>query len=1050
MSTATKPAPRYTAEDSPIYNPLDQLRGTIRKFVIIDGLLTAALFLLVWFWVGLAFDFGIFKLTGFDWVQDAPRWLRGFGLLTAIAIVGLIVALRVAVRLRTEFSYPSLALVLEKRFPNELGDRLITAVELADVKKQEKFGYSGEMIRHTIDAARERVAKLPVDTVFNWRRLKSRAGLFVVAGLVMLGLSFGLFAAITQSANPGTFANEFYDTSMIWTERNVFVQNTPWPRRAFIEVVDPNVAEYRIGKDAPPPVVRARASKWVVADRSNWAGWRPATWADMAKLYGSDAPALASVLPESAPNRVNMIAANPRLDEVETVVEPGSPVFAKLDEIAASSSMSRRFRKLVVPSEVNLVYSGMKTGGNITLTREPTGDYTGTVTGLKESITYTVRGEDFATQSQDITLVPPPMLTKLMRTEYKPAYEYYPAPVVNKQLDFGALKGLRQVFKDKEMSLTGDKSIFTVPAGTELEITGIADKKLKDVTILPKLGKVPGGDATAPKLIPIPPEGEKFTIQFRGPDAPVANTEFEVTMTDFDNVKSTKVVLIQVTEDKAPEVEIGVDVLRKAGNVYLCTPIARIPFLPESVIRDDKGLSKVEYEYTATKQESSSMLAQQGGMVAGVWASTPTFPDFGSLLGTIVRINRAEVLIKPETSTKRMVVQRFADDYASLPKDTIERLKQRLNNPLPEDGAIAVKSVKFQDPLTDSFELERALPSIRVIDSGDLQPRYRVDLNVVATDTNVETGPKSSRNVEPIRLLVIPEQDLLAEMSKEEDQLLTRLEDVLKKAEEAKRKMLESRSRMGAPSPPPDLFESVKVRILDLSQDLGKSKDILTTALTDYKRLEREAKVNQCNPRYIDRLQAETIRPIDRVLTTRFPEAERTVAEVQSVLNSNTKPSEAQFAAANAELDQLTRELKAIIEAIGEQLSIDKFRNQLQDLINKQREVTVGLKRIYDLYQIRQFLPSIATSPAITLNKGEKKAMKHAINWKVYDKDDLKVKIASTPGSEVTVPAEVVIPNDGVVNSVDYEITAGQQAGKFEVTLTPVVGEPVVVEVIVK
>ena len=1047
MTTATTPAPRSAPDDSPIYHPLDRLRGTIRKFVIVDGLLTAALFLLVWFWVGLAVDFGVFKLTGFDWVQDAPTWLRVAGLLAAVAVVAVIVALRVAVRLRTEFSYPSLALVLEKRFPNELGDRLITAVELADVKQQEKYGYSGEMIRHTIDAARERVGKLPVETVFNWRRLKNRAGVFVAAGLVMLGVSFGLFAAFgTGSTGPAAFANEFYDTAMIWTERNVFVQNTPWPRRAFIEVIEPVDLEHRIGKDAPPPAVKARAAKWVVVDRTNWAGWRPATWEDLPRVYGSGAPSLDAVVPPS----VALTSSNPRLDEVEAAAEPGSPVFAKLDEIAARPSMSRTFRKLVVPTDVTLSYTGLKTGGSISLTREPTGDFTGTVTGLKESVGYKVRGEDFATQPREITLVPPPMLTKLMRTEYKPAYEYYPAPVVNGQQDFGALKGLRQVFRDKDMSLTGDKSVFTVPAGTELDITGIADKKLKEVTILPKLGRVPGGDATAPKRIPVPVDGDKFTVAFRGPDAPTANTEFEVTMTDFDNVTASKGVLIQVTEDKAPEVEVGVDVLRKAGNVYLCTPIARVPFLPDSVVRDDKGLSKVEYEYTSTKQESASMLGQQGGMVAGVWASAPTFPDFGALLGTVVRVNRAEVLIKPETATKRMPVQRFADEYAGLPKDTLDRLRGKLNNPLPEDGAVVVKSVKFQDPTLDSFELERALPSIRVIDSGDLQPRYRVDLNVVATDTNVETGPKSSRNVEPIRLLIIPEQDLLAEMSKEEDQLLTRLEDVLKKAEEAKRKMQESRSRMAAPSPPADLFESVKVRVLDLTQDLGKSKDLLTTALTDYKRLEREARVNQCNPRYIDRLQAETIRPIDKVLTARFPEAERTIAEVQSVLNTNTKPSEAQLAAANAELDQLTRELKAIIDAIGEQLSIDKFRNQLQDLINKQREVTVGLKRIYDLYQIRQFLPSIAASPAVTLNKGEKKAMKHAINWKVYDKDDLKVKIAATPGSEVAVPAEVVIPNDGVVNSVDYEIAAGQKAGKFEVTLTPAVGEPVVVEVTVK
>ena len=53
-----------------------------------------------------------------------------------------------------EFSYPSLALVLEKRFPG-LGDRLITAVELADVRRAAAFGYSPELIQQTIAEARE-------------------------------------------------------------------------------------------------------------------------------------------------------------------------------------------------------------------------------------------------------------------------------------------------------------------------------------------------------------------------------------------------------------------------------------------------------------------------------------------------------------------------------------------------------------------------------------------------------------------------------------------------------------------------------------------------------------------------------------------------------------------------------------------------------------------------------------------------------------------------------------------------------------------------------
>ena len=48
------------------------------------------------------------------------------------------------------------------------------------------------------------------------------------------------------------------------------------------------------------------------------------------------------------------------------------------------------------------------------------------------------------------------------------------------------------------------------------------------------------------------------------------------------------------------------------------------------------------------------------------------------------------------------------------------------------------------------------------------KPIYRMDLNVQATDTNVdaEGGPKVTRNVEPIRLRIVSEGDLLTEISR--------------------------------------------------------------------------------------------------------------------------------------------------------------------------------------------------------------------------------------------------------------------------------------------
>ena len=84
-----------------------------------------------------------------------------------------------------EFNDRALALVLERKFHKQLGDRLITAVELADPKLSKKYGYSQAMVEKTILEAVETLERLPVASVFNWARLYS---LWLLVGLSTIGL----------------------------------------------------------------------------------------------------------------------------------------------------------------------------------------------------------------------------------------------------------------------------------------------------------------------------------------------------------------------------------------------------------------------------------------------------------------------------------------------------------------------------------------------------------------------------------------------------------------------------------------------------------------------------------------------------------------------------------------------------------------------------------------------------------------------------------------------------------------------------------------------
>ena len=57
--------------------------------------------------------------------------------------------------------------------------------------------------------------------------------------------------------------------------------DTIWPRRAHLELINFPGEELRVGRDAPPPTLRARALSWVIADSNRKRapeGWRALMW----------------------------------------------------------------------------------------------------------------------------------------------------------------------------------------------------------------------------------------------------------------------------------------------------------------------------------------------------------------------------------------------------------------------------------------------------------------------------------------------------------------------------------------------------------------------------------------------------------------------------------------------------------------------------------------------------------------------------------------------------------------------------------------------------
>ena len=714
------------------------------------------------------------------------------------------------------------------------------------------------------------------------------------------------------------------DFVSVWAERNLLLRDTPWPRAAYLEVIEPAAVELRLGKDAGAPRVRVRAAGWVIADASARAGWRPLRWDDLTPgLVAGPVPVSVETRPEGGltpsdlahaaaaggaglpidrpvPVKSNALAGM-TVDEVAasfgTDAESLAPVFAALDARASEPSMGRTLRKLDTPDAVTLYYNGVAkpvagraakanagTRGEVRLTRDPSGEFSADVAGLKESIAYTVRAKNFRTDTREITLVPPPMLTRLSRVESQPAYLYHPAPVDAKGVRGKLLPTQLQVLAEKEFSLTGDRSVATVPAGAEFVLTGVSDKPLAQVLVNPKSGRLPGG-AAGP--IAVTPAGDTFTLRFSGPDRVMANVEFELVLIDEDGVRARRAVLVQAVDDQPPQVELAVDVLRKVGNAYLCTPRARVPFVKDSVLRDDNGLSRVEYQFTVTRLENQAVVALQAQAVAGVYAAAPVVGGLGSAVGPAAGALVAASLGQgAQRQFATLGVSPFERAYDALPKSTAEGLARKLAVPPanPESPDV-VKEVKFQLD-ADVFDMESADALLeaqgrrmRVADgSGEVQPRYRLELNVVATDANVVTGPKSGQNLEPLRFTVVSEADLLGEITKDEDAITGRFDEALKQLRTAQAKLNTEAERLVSPSLPPDILRAAEFRAADVTQHVAKGRDLVQGVVGDYARLRREVETNRCNEAVPRRYQAVIITPLETVLAGEQKAAEDAVA----------------------------------------------------------------------------------------------------------------------------------------------------------------------------
>ncbi len=186
---------------------LAQLRARIRRYVWIEGLAAAVV------WLGLAF-WGTLLL---DWFFEPPAAVRLIALVTAGFVFLAILVLRIVRRLVVPLADASMATVLERHFQH-LDDALLTAVVLAG-READPSRCNPEMLDRTCREAAGRIGGLRLREVFNPAPLRRQ-----VVSALAVSASVLLFAVF----QPAVFG--------IWAQRSLALSPELWPRYARLVV----------------------------------------------------------------------------------------------------------------------------------------------------------------------------------------------------------------------------------------------------------------------------------------------------------------------------------------------------------------------------------------------------------------------------------------------------------------------------------------------------------------------------------------------------------------------------------------------------------------------------------------------------------------------------------------------------------------------------------------------------------------------------------------------------------------------------------------------
>ncbi len=316
-----------------------------------------------------------------------------------------------------------------------------------------------------------------------------------------------------------------------------------------------------------------------------------------------------------------------------------------------------------------------------------------------------------------------------------------------------------------------------------------------------------------------------------------------------------------------------------------------------------------------------------------------------------------------------------------------------------------------------------------------IRPRYRMRLTIQATDNNVETGPRTGQNKETFTFVVVPFEELLAEMNKDEENLAAKAQELYDKMQEVRSgidKVVERMPRVDGS----DEFRPSASRMFELLGEVEKGSDVAHELLAEYNRLLKEVQTNRVPSKFIEDKQRVCDR-LDEAIRIQFEKAREAHTVLRNTLEARRVPNQAVIEASRQRQDELLRQLESVLNAIGPILDVTRLSRQLIEVINGTLVVRQMIDELLKNVQYDLELALATLTPkadAVNLRKGERQVVSFNLGRDPNARGPLLVRFNVPPNAGLDFPKDLLVPAGQ--EKAQFEMGANDKTGNFEVGVT--------------